>query len=1694
MIRSRGRAAGLVLVLATVALAGVPAAAQTAPPGPVDPGDLEAAGEAVTPGGEPIEGSKGTSSTLAETDPGLLARSDGAMVPVVIKLDYDAIAAYTGGREGLAATSPSVTGDALTGADTTTSPYARQVARDEAAIVADIRAAVPAAEIGQSLRVVYGGVAASIPASSVEALLEVDGVVAVQSDAPNQLLTDSSPSFVGADQVWSQVGGQATAGSGVIFGSLDSGVWPEHPQLADTGVTASPPAKADGTPRACQFGDNPLTPATDVLACNHKLIGGQAFMTAYNTNVGDDIYANTARDSNGHGTHTTTTAAGNAVASANPLGIDRGPISGLAPGAWVSAYKVCGPTGCFPSDSAAAVQQAILDGVRVINFSISGGSDPGSDPVELAFLDAYAAGVLVSASAGNSGPGADTTDHNGPWVTTVAATSPNRDFASTLTVSGTTPLSLPGLSITAGVTSAKPIVLASAPPYSNPDCSAPAPPGLFIGKIVACQRSGGRVQKGFNVLQGGAAGMVLYNDPPFNVSAENHWLPTIHVQDGAALVAHLTANPGATASFTAGAATPATGDEIAPFSSRGPGGLTIKPDVGAPGQQILAGHTPTPETPNEGPPGNLYRVLDGTSMAAPHVAGSALLLFDAHPDWTPGDVRSALTGSASPTVTENGSPAPPFATGSGRIQVDAAAAPGLLLDETAARFGTLGTDPANAVHLNIAQVNAPSMPGRLRTTRTVTNPGPSATYTVATTVGADSSITVEPSSFTLGTGASQVLEIVIDSDAAIGTQQFGGITISAAGRSDTRLPVGFVPQPSEIALTALGCTPDPIAVPDTSTCSYELANPGGTDALVDLRAEGDAEGTVTAANLGATTTGGVATVADVPLDGFTPGVPATAPGTSPAGYLPLDAFGTVPTPIGDEQIVPFNVPAFTYGDRSYTKIGVDSNGYLVVGDSGVADNKCCDLEPLGDPHRPNNVLAPFWTDLDGGGRPGVYVNVLTDGVSDWIVVEWRVNAFGTNTLKVFQTWIGTNGTEDVTFTYDPANLPTAPAGQDLLVGAENVEGAGTSTLAFNAVPTEDLRVTTGATTPSATVQWDVTVQGTAEGTADVEAEATSNAHPGTVVAVDQLEVDPEPLPVVTDDPDDLTVDALDTATFTAAASGGTFARWERQLNGVGSFATVAGATTATLSFTAHGAESGSKYRAVFANTTGGETTTDPATLTVDPLDTTTVIVDVDPDTIVVGDDVVVDVDVAPAPQGGTVQLAVDGTDTGAPITVSSTTGEGTATLTGIGAGDHTIVATFSGDDDRNGSASDAEPITVAKRSTTTTVGHEPTTPVRGQAVIFTATVAPASATGTVQFAVDGTPTGSPVTMSSGEATFSTSSLSAAEHTITATYSGDGEHLTSTGDVDVTVLRNASTTTIVEITSGVIGEDTPVEATITVVPAPAGGTVGLTVDGTPYGAPLTLDDSGSVETTLTDLAPGSRTIVARFTGDDDLDPSEDEVTITVYEAEEAFVRRAYQVMLGRNGDATGIAYWVGRIEGGLDRTTLIGRFASSAEGRNRLVGRVYLTALDRASSAADRAYWSGRVANGMTAEDLLATLLSSPEAVQNAGGTAEDFAEKLYDAHLVRPPSPAEVEYWADRAAATQYQDQLRLLAKQFGRTPEAGQVALIQAATLVCGTTTFPPGVADTLRARWIAAGRHPLRLAGDTLALLCPSSSAPPD
>jgi hypothetical protein len=1095
--------------VATVLVAmGSPAGAQAQ----TSPDGLRAGSGDVT-ATERVQATKAPSSRLAQTDRQLLARNDAAPVNVMVKLDYDAAAAYQGGLPELEATSPSTTGAPLTRGRM--AEYEEYVAGLESQFVRDLQAAVPGARVVDSLRIVYGGVAARIPANAVETVLDIDGVVAVQENTVEQLLTDSSPEFVNAPPAYDVLGSTANAGEGTILGNLDSGVWPEHPSFADLGNLDAPPGPA----RECSFGDNPLTPEADPFQCNNKLIGGAAFTEAYDACAADgrclpDPYTGTARDGNGHGTHTSTTSAGNIVEEVETLGRPLPAIHGLAPGAWVMSYKVCGPSGsCFASDSAAAVGQAILDGVDVINFSIGGGQQPFSDPVELAFLDAYAAGVFVSASAGNSGPGASTAGHLGPWVTTVGASTQTREFATTLTLTagnGDT-FTADGASITPGVAETPVVLARDFPGYEDESCGTePSSPTLFDGFIIACERGGqARVWKGFVVFSGGGEGMVLYNPALQDVETDNHWLPTVHLPDGTDFVAFMDSHTDVTGSFPQGEARDGQGDVMAAFSSRGPGGLVIKPDLTAPGVQILAGETPTPPepTPDEGgpPPGNFYQAIAGTSMSSPHVAGAALLVRAVHPDWTPGQIRSALmTTSITDVLKEDlETPADPFDFGAGRIDIGEAIFAPLTIDETAERFFAMGNDPVQAVHLNLPSVNAPVMPGRLTTTRVVTNAsGLTERFEVTTDAPEDSTITVRPRNFRLPPGGSVTLTITIESDAPVDEQRFGTILLNSRAGQQLHLPVAFIHTQGSANLSQ-SCSPATVQVGGQSTCQVEAANNSFEDQVVNLDTE-------VSRNLRVLSVEGAAMIDrrhvqlhGVTLAGAQPGVPSVDPGASPAGYLPLDEFGgTIQEPIGDEEIINFTVPPFEFAGATWAEVGVDSNGYLIVGGGAADDNNCCELPDGPDPARPNNMLAPLWSDLDGTNGEGILVNILTDGVNDWLVFEYRVTDFGGTEPRIFQVWIGLNGTEDISYTYDPENLPSDLA-WPFLVGAENQLGEGDMEAVL---PTGDLRVTSTDPTPGDTVSYSLTVRGTEAGVGQVTTEMEASRTPGVTIVETEIRV------------------------------------------------------------------------------------------------------------------------------------------------------------------------------------------------------------------------------------------------------------------------------------------------------------------------------------------------------------------------------------------------------------------------------------------------------------------------------------------------------------------------------------------------------------------------------------------------------------
>jgi hypothetical protein len=580
------------------------------------------------------------------------------------------------------------------------------------------------------------------------------------------------------------------------------------------------------------------------------------------------------------------------------------------------------------------------------------------------------------------------------------------------------------------------------------------------------------------------------------------------------VLAFLAANPGATASFPQGSATSWQGDRVTYFSSRGPGGDWLKPDVTAPGLHILAANTPTPEAPDGGPPGNLFQAIAGTSMSAPHVTGSAALVAALHPTWTPGQIKSALETTAKlagVTKSDGVAPADPFDVGGGRVDLTKAGDPGLTLDETAANYVASAGTPLTRIDLNTPSVNAPRMPGEVTTTRTFTNvTGQTLNFRTSAVSSPGTSIEVHPRTLHVLPGSQATLQITISAPEAPQGQYFGRIDLKQLGGSrELHLPVAFFRRQGDVTL-AQTCSPSTIvAQTGRSTCEVSVHNPTLTPAHVDLVSTMSQNLKVADVFDPAVQAGPRKVKATATIAPRQPDAPTIAPG-SLAGYIPLHLFGVTPIPIGDEQALNFTVPAYRFAGATYNRIGVTSNGYLVVGGTTGPQDVTFLPQTLPDPARPNGVLAPFWTDLDGTGAPGIFATVLTDGVSNRVVIEWRLNVFGTSSLRVFQAWIGVNGTEDITFAYDPANLPAAPGpAYGLTVGAENVEGnrgAQTAPTFPGTGPTQDLRVTSTPGAPGGTFTYRFEVRGLNAGAGWVRTDLTTPLVRGTTIDVDAIQI------------------------------------------------------------------------------------------------------------------------------------------------------------------------------------------------------------------------------------------------------------------------------------------------------------------------------------------------------------------------------------------------------------------------------------------------------------------------------------------------------------------------------------------------------------------------------------------------------------
>jgi Subtilase family./Peptidase inhibitor I9. len=741
----------------------------------------------------------------------------------IVQLAGAPIASYTGDVPGYAATRPAK-GKKLDARSPAATAYRTRLKAERSDVLR--KADLGSRSTVYNYDVVLNGFAMRLTAAEAARLKHTSGVLHVWQNETFKTDTVSTPAFLGLDGaggVWDkQFGDPAHAGEGVIVGVLDTGFWPESPSFAPLSEprpdAAAIAAKWHGT---CDQGSDP-NPANRVT-CNNKVIGARWYDAGgLSTSVPDEFLS--PRDRNSHGSHTASTAAGDHGANAVVNGVSVGSASGMAPAARLAVYKIGwqqpdGTASGSTGDIAAAIDDATADGVDVINLSFSGSQTFIVDPVELAFMFAADAGVFVATSAGNSGPGASTVAHNSPWDTTVAASTHDRSFTRSVTLGNGATYNGPGVGPAVAssplVYSAN-VALPGVSPtaarlcFSDADSTTPGiqpalDPAQVAGKIVACDRgTNARVDKSLAVRNAGGVGMILMNTSPNSLNADFHFVPTIHVDEvtRAAVLAYISsAGAGATASLSAATQVTLKAPAMAAFSSNGPalagGGDLLKPDITAPGVDVIAAVSPP------GDNGNTYDAFSGTSMSSPHIAGIGALLIGKNPGWSPMAVKSALMttagqtdNSGGPIVGPSGSTnATPLNFGSGHVSPGPAFDPGLVYDSdltdwvrygcgigqfqlvfapsVCSSFGSI--DPSN---LNYPTLAVGSLAGTQTLTRTVTNvTEDGGIYDVKVAAPAGTTVTVSPTHLVVPPGGSKSYTVKITrTTAALGAWTFGSLT------------------------------------------------------------------------------------------------------------------------------------------------------------------------------------------------------------------------------------------------------------------------------------------------------------------------------------------------------------------------------------------------------------------------------------------------------------------------------------------------------------------------------------------------------------------------------------------------------------------------------------------------------------------------------------------------------------------------------------------------------------------------------------------------------------------------------------------------------------------------------------------------------------------------------------------------------
>ncbi|KAG0450756.1 hypothetical protein HPP92_026783 [Vanilla planifolia] len=612
---------------------------------------------------------------------------------------------------------------------------------------------------------VINGFAANLEEEEATEIAKHSRVLSVFPNRARELHTTHSWDFLGLARqgnvpmrsLWRK----ARFGEGVIIGNIDSGVWPESRSFSDVGFGPIP-SKWRGI---CQ------NSTIDNIHCNRKLIGVRYFKKGYESHgTLLNVSQSSARDVEGHGTHTLSTAGGCFTRRASVFGHGMGTAAGGAPKAHVAAYKACWPDAaggsCYDSDILAAFDHAIHDGVDVISASLGGlNANFFQDAISVGSFHALKHGIVVVCSAGNKGAIASVMNP-APWIFTVAASTIDRKFDS-LVLLGNKRI-LKGQSLSSSKLPAKKLY----PLITSTDARA-AMASMADAYILACSYALWVLL----ILRSETMGDDLAADP--------HMLPASHISatDGKSVLRYINSTKLPVVYITYPKTKKGTkpAPTMAAFSSMGPNPIAaeiLKPDIAAPGENIIAAFTEAvspsaiPSDSRRAP----FSAMSGTSMSCPHVAGIAALLKAAHPDWSPAAIRSAMMTTA--RIQDNMrkpmkfissmTGANPFSYGAGFVQPNRAMDPGLVYDlkvgdylrfvcalgynrDVVAHFKKNFRCPnktMEAININYPSITIPKLSGFVKVTRTLKNVGPKGTYKVRVHEPEGISVKVEPKSLT----------------------------------------------------------------------------------------------------------------------------------------------------------------------------------------------------------------------------------------------------------------------------------------------------------------------------------------------------------------------------------------------------------------------------------------------------------------------------------------------------------------------------------------------------------------------------------------------------------------------------------------------------------------------------------------------------------------------------------------------------------------------------------------------------------------------------------------------------------------------------------------------------------------------------------------------------------------------------------